>query len=252
VRRGHADHRRGEAEGRDDGLADRSDGGAIADAAEDGLLVVAGDAGSADLVEFLEEPGAVGNGVLGAPGEPIDLENPVGEGAVLEGGNGLAHGAAMRRQNAADAVGHADLVEALYGVEHMDVIIVKISHAGGLIESMGKALEFRADFVAESVGLLNEPAEAELGSELVGAVDRLLEVAVFFEGEEDTEESGFGQASMCANVFEGQGGLAVEAVEDLEGAAYGPHVVLFAGGGVGGGLERPFGNAAANGLFGCG
>jgi len=68
ARRGHTDHGRGNAEGRDYWLAGRLDGGAIANAAEDGLFAVTCDAGLADFAEFLEESGSVRNGVIGTPG----------------------------------------------------------------------------------------------------------------------------------------------------------------------------------------
>jgi len=246
--RGHADDGGGETDGGDDRMAVGPDGGTEADSAEDRLLAVAGYAGLADGFELGEEFGAVGDGVVGAAGETVDLEDAVGEIAALEGGDGLAHGAAVRGKDASDAVGHADFVEGFDGVEDVDAVVVEVGEGGSFVETVDEAFEFGAGFGAHGVGLLDEPAEAEFGRELVGAVDGLLEVGVFFEREEHAEERGFGESGAGGDVLEGERGFAVEAVEDVERATDGAEVVLLAGGGVGAGLESPLGDAAANGF----
>ncbi len=231
-------------------MASRADGGAVADAAEDGFLAVGGNAGAAYLGELLEEVGAIGDGVIGAAREAVGFEDLLGQGALLKGGDGLAHGAAVGRQHAADAVGHADLVEGLDRIEHVDAVFVEVGHARGFIEVMGETFQLGAHCVAQPIGLLDEPAEAEARRKLIGAVDGLLEIAVLLQREQDAEESGFRQAGLRANVFEGEGGFAVEGVEHVEGAADGAEVVLLAGGSVCGGLEGPLGDAAADGFGG--
>ena len=75
---------------------------------------------------------------------------------------------------------------------------------------------------------------------------------MLFEREQDAEEGGFGQLGAGADVLEGEWGFAVEAIEDVEGAADGAQIVLLAGGGVGVCLERPLGDAATDRFFGEG
>ena len=66
------------------------------------------------------------------------------------------------------------------GIEDVDAVVVEVGERGGLVEAVDEALELGAGLGAEDVGLLDEPAEAELGGELVRSVDGLLEVAHAF------------------------------------------------------------------------
>lgn len=225
----HADDGCGEADGCDDRLPGGANGGADTNTAHDGFLAVAGDAGAACFGEVVKEACAVNDGVLGAAREAVDFDDLLGHGPILEGGDCLAERAAVRGQHASDAVGHADLVKGFDGVEDMDAVLVKIGHAGGFIEALSEALQLGADFVAQRVGLLDKPAEAQLGSELVGSIHRLAEEAVFFKREQNAEERGFRKACAFADLFEGQGRFAVETVEDVKRAADGTQIILLVG-----------------------
>ena len=153
----------------------------------------------------------------------------------------------MRRQHAADAIGDADFVKGFDGIEDVDTIVVKVGHAGGFIEAPRQPLQFGPHPVAQHVGLLNEPAKAELGRELVGSVHSLLQVAVLFQRQQNSEQRGLGKAGRDADFLERQRRLAVEAVENLKRAADGTQVILLVGCRVVG-VERPFGNAPPRGL----
>ncbi len=246
---GHAGGWSGDTDGSDDRLAVVPQRGTETDASADGFFAIGGDSGEARFGEFCEELLAVDDGVFGAWVEAVDLEDAVGEGTVLEGGDDFSHGAAVGRQDAADLVGHADFVEGFDAVEDVDAVVEEVGKADGFVESVGEALEFGTGDGADHVRGLDEPAEDELGGELVGAVAVLLQVFMLFEGEQDAEEGGFGQADAGADVFEREGDLAVEAVEDFEGAADGAEVILTVGGGEFAGLKCPLGDAAADGFL---
>jgi len=69
---------------------------------------------------------------------------------------------------------------------------------------------------------------------------------VLFQRQQDAEERGFREIDTFADVLEGEWGLAVKAVEDVECATNGPQVVLLVGGRRVGWLQCPFGHTATN------
>ena len=219
--------------------------GAITNAAENGFLAVAGDAGAADFGELVEEARPVGDGAIGAARQAVNFNDLLGDGAILKRSDGLSQRAAMRRQHAADSVRHANFVKRLDGVEDMNAVLVEVGHAGGFIKTLRQALEFGTHLVAQCVGLSNEPSEAKFGSKLVGSIHRLAQVTMFFEREEHAEKGGVRQAGGFADLLERHGRLAVEAIENLERAANGAQIIALVRSSIVR-VERPLGNATAS------
>lgn len=108
----------------------------------------------------------------------------------------------------------------------MDAVVVKIGHAGSFVEALGQTFQLGVNFVAQQVALLNEPAKAKSWGELVGSVDRLSEVAVFFKSEQNAKEGRFRQAGAVADFLETKRRFAVEAVKNLKRAANGTQIIL--------------------------
>jgi len=97
--------------------------------------------------------------VLGARAQAVDLEDSVRQMEVLERGNHLAHGAAVGPQNAANLVGHANLVECLNAVEDVDAILEEAGNAHSFIEGIGETLDLRPRQLTQAIGRLTQPTE---------------------------------------------------------------------------------------------
>ena len=224
--RRHACCRSGDADGGDDGLGIIPQSGTEADASSNRFFAIRCDSGVTRLIKFGEKLSAIDDGVFGTRSEAVDLEDAIGERTILEGGDDLPHGAAVRRQDAADLVGHADFVERLDAIEDVDAVVVEIGEADGFVKGTGQALDLRASNDTEMVSGLHQPAKDEFRGELIGSVAMLLEILVLLEGEKDTEERRLGQVDTSADVFKRERRLAVKAVEDFECAADGAEIVL--------------------------
>ena len=112
---------------------------------------------------------------------------------------------------------------------------------------MRQAFEFGMHLVAQGIALVNQPAEAKLGGELIGPILRLSKVAVPFEREQHAKKRGFRKPCAFADLLQRQGSLAVEAIKNIKCAADGAQVILLVGRGLVG-MEGPFGDAAPGGL----
>jgi hypothetical protein len=245
----HARGGGGDADGGDNGLRIVPQSGTKTDASSDGFLTIGRDAGATGFFKFGEEFASVDDGVFGTGTEAVDLEDAVGERAILKGGDDLAHGAAVGRQDAADLVRHADFVERFDAVEDVDAIVVEVGEADGLVEGAGEALDLRACDNPQMVRGLHQPAEDEFRSELIRAIPVLVEIFVLLKRQKDTEERRLGQAHSGADVFKRERCLAIEAVQDFERAADGAEVVLPIGGRSFAGLEGPLRNASSYGFL---
>src|ERR1035441_10163992 len=133
--RRHANCRRRDADGGDDRLGLSPQCGTKANSAANRFFAIHGNPGAARFFKFGEELMAIDNGVFGARGQAVDLENAVRLMAVLEGGNDFTHGAAVGRQYTADFVGHPYLVKGLNAVEHVDTIVEEVGRADCFIEA---------------------------------------------------------------------------------------------------------------------
>src|ERR1700722_18872747 len=116
------------------------------------------------------------DGVGCARVEPIGFKDPIDVLALLKRGNGFAHGAAVRRQDTAPPVRDPNLMQAIHGIDDLDVIAKKIRQAHIFVEVAGKGLELWPNQPAELLRLLIEASIKNLRCELIRSVVVLLEV----------------------------------------------------------------------------
>lgn len=79
-------------------------------------------------------------------------------------------------------------MKRLDAIQNMNPIIKQIRDTDGLVKRIGQTLELRPCNLPNMIRCLRQPAEDQLGRQLVGAISMLLQILVFFERQQYSKE----------------------------------------------------------------
>src|ERR1700730_17706874 len=108
-------------------------------------------------------------------------------------------------------------MKCLYRVERLNAVPIKVSQAGGFVESADQCLQVGADDTAQPLGAVVYFAPQKLGWQAVSAIRILYQVALAFERQQNPEERRLGKPDSLANILQVQvGRFRGETLEDIE------------------------------------